>query len=447
MITDFSNKQVAVLGFGIEGKSVVDFLLLEKATVTVFVEKKEGVEEIEGIEGVEIVYGPFGDFSDFDFIIRSPGIRPDKIQTGTATITTSTKIFFERCPCPIIGVTGTKGKGTTSTLVYEMVKKDGKTAFLGGNIGIPPLSFLSKLTKESVVVLELSSFQLMDCPYSPHIAVVLMIAPEHQDWHLSIEEYIEAKSQIFLHQGTTDTTILSLDYPYCRSLIGKVPGKLLSVSTLPHEHPGVFVSERESFIYQTQTKKQRIFSTKKLLLPGKHNWENAAAAIAAAKAFGVKTASIQHVLESFAGLPYRLEKIAVVGGVTYYNDSFATTPETTIAAINAFENPKILILGGSTKHADFSELGKCIERSSSIRAIVGIGIEWTEIKKSINEAALQRIKIIENCTNMQQIIEAAKNEAQSGDIVLLSPACASFGMFKNYKDRGNQFKQEVLKLS
>ena len=433
----FTNKKVAVLGYGIEGKSTVEFLLNENAQVTVF-DEKEGADSEEGIS---IIRGPFPDLSSFDVIIRSPGIRPDisVLRNHQSQIqTTATNIFFELCPCPIIGVTGTKGKGTTSTLIYEMLRRDRKengevssrkyqveskkpseklpSVFLGGNIGTPPLSFLSQLTKDSVVVLELSSFQLIDCQYSPHIAVLLMIVPEHQDWHSSVDEYVTAKMNIVKFQHSQDTAVISLDYPQNRSLIGKLPGRILSVSTMPHDHPGVYVSDREVFVYQTQEKKYRICPTKNIRLPGKHNWENAGAAIAAAKAFGVKSASIRHVLETFTGLPHRLEKVGTVQGVTYYNDSFATTPETTIAAIRAFDVPKILILGGSSKHANFTELGKVVNDSTSIRAIIGIGEEWGRIKKEVRS---QKIVVRENCSSMEDVVRVAHELAQLGDVVFI----------------------------
>jgi UDP-N-acetylmuramoylalanine--D-glutamate ligase len=191
-------------------------------------------------------------------------------------------------------------------------------------------------------------------------------------------------------------------------------------------------------------KKERILPVTKLHLPGKHNWENAGAAIAAAKTVGVKISSIQHVLETFSGLPHRLEKVGDINGITYYNDSFSTTPETAIAAIKAFDKPKVLILGGSSKNSDFTELGKVISESASIRGIIGIGQEWEKIKLIIQS---EKFKVIEGCKNMKEIVEAAKNLAQPGDVVLLSPACASFDMFQNYKDRGEQFKKEVLSIT
>ncbi|MCX8008737.1 MAG: Mur ligase family protein, partial [Patescibacteria group bacterium] len=280
---DFLNLHIAVLGAGVEGTSTAAFLRKRGARVTVF-DKDQ-----------------FPDLSSFDMVVRSPGIRPDKVARPT---TTATNLFFDLCPCPVIGVTGTKGKGTTATLIYEILKEDGKNAYLGGNIGIPPLSFLDQLTYNSIVVLELSSFQLIDCQHSPHIAVVLMIVPEHQDWHKSVEEYVEAKYQILRRQTADDFSIVCIDYPLNRSILSRIPGRLLSVSTIPHTHPGVCVTTRGTFVYQTPTQARRIFSTKDLVLPGRHNWENVAAAIAATKAYGVKTSSIRRALERFSGLPY-----------------------------------------------------------------------------------------------------------------------------------------------
>jgi len=445
--TSFSNKRVAVLGYGVEGKSVVDFLRKEGAVITVFDEKEnpEGKEVLEGIEGVEFKRGTFPDLSQFDIIVHSPGIRPDIPVLASKKVITPTNIFFERCPCPVIGITGTKGKGTTSALIYEMLKEDKKDAYLGGNIGTSPLDFLPKLTKNSIVVFEMSSFQLMDCSFSPHIAVIVMVVPEHQDWHTSVDEYVKAKSNIFTHQHTDDTTVINMDYPLNRQLLPLIPGKVMTVSMIPHTHSGCFVSDNDWLIFQHQGQVEQIIKGTEIKLPGRHNWENASAATSAAKAAGISTKSIRKVLKTFPGLPYRLEKVKEVDGVLFYNDSFSTTPETTIAAIKSFAQPKILILGGSSKQSNFAELGRVIQSSDSIRGIIGIGEEWKRIKQSIKHQA-SSIKVIEDCATMADVVKRAHEMAQAGDVVLLSPGCASFGMFKNYKDRGNQFREEVEKL-
>jgi len=449
----FTGKKVVVVGFGLEGSSATKFLLQEKAQVTVWAETKLGEEfadlqrEFEK-QGVTFCIGQFTDFDVFDWIVRSPGVHPEKLYkkgVSKEKITTVTNIFLSRVSCSVIGVTGTKGKGTTSSLIYEILKKDGRDVYLGGNIGLPPLDFLSQLTSTSVVVLELSSFQLIDCVYSPQIAVILMTVPEHQDWHNSVDEYVEAKLQLTRYQNANDTAIISLDYPLNRTMIPKISAKIMSVSTLPHEHTGVFVTTRGTIVAKIQNKIISIFSTKKLALVGKHNWENAIAAVGCALVLGVKRVSIRSVLSSFTGLPYRLELIREVKGVKYYNDSFATTPETAIAAIHSFDAPKVLIVGGSTKAADFTELGKAITQSNSIRAIIGIDPEWQRIKAAIGKFS-RSIWVVEGCKSMAEIINKAQEVSQAGDIVLLSPGCASFGMFKNYKDRGDQFKEAVLAL-
>lgn len=449
-MNSFTNKKVAVLGYGVEGKSVVNFLKKEGAVVTVF-DEKANTEGLEGLDGIEVKNGAFPDLIRFDCIFRSPGIRPDTPTLVAARekgveVTSAVRYFFDHCPAPIIGITGTKGKGTTSSLIYEMLRKEKTSVFFGGNIGTPPLDFLHEVTKDSFVVLELSSFQLMDCTKSPHIGVLLMTVPEHQDWHTSVDEYLEAKSNLFSHQTREDFVVINTDYPLNRKLFQNMPGRILTVSMIPNDHAGCFVSDNNHLIYQHDGKQHDIIDTKDIKIPGNHNWENACAAVCVAEIVGVKPATIRSILKTFPGLPHRLEPIGTIQGVSYYNDSFSTTPETAIAAIKAFSQPKIVILGGSSKNSDFTELGKVISESTSIRGIVGIGKEWEQIKEKIQVAG-STIQVIEGCKDMKEIVEAAAGMAKEGDVVLLSPACASFDMFKNYKERGNLFREFVKKLS
>jgi UDP-N-acetylmuramoylalanine--D-glutamate ligase len=441
---------VAVLGYGIEGVSLTRFLHRHGAKVTVFDERKklpEAAGELDQTRGVKLVHGPFNSFAGFDTIVVSPGIRPD-LQPVTeaakrgASVTTATNLFLSACPCPVIGVTGTKGKGTTSALIAEMLKTDGRDAFLGGNIGTPPLDFLEQLTAETIVVLELSSFQIMSLTRSPQVAVILMVTSEHLDYHKDEKEYFEAKANLVKFQNLNDVSIVNIDYPNSVA-IGRLSANTpFEVSTRDKVTRGVCV-DGGTLVYCNRDIKEEIIGLENILIPGKHNWENAAAASCAAKTLGVKIHAIRHVLSTFRGLPHRLELVSESGGVRYYDDSFSTTPETAIAAIAAFTEPKVLILGGSSKHSDFTELGKVISKSDSIRAIIGIGLEWGRIKEKIYDL---RFKIYENCRNMKEIVVTANKIAEPGDVVLLSPACASFDMFQNYKDRGKQFKEQVNKL-
>lgn len=452
MITDWTHKHVAIVGFGVEGLSTLKFLKGKGAYVVVLDKKskqdlpREYVQILDEL-GVAGIFGPdyLSDLSSFDIIVRSPGIPPhnQKLLEAAlkgARITSQTKLFFDLCPCPIIGVTGTKGKGTTSSLIYEMLKKAGKDIYLGGNIGTPPLDFLPNLTNDSVVILELSSFQLIDLDKSPHIAVMLMVTSEHLDYHKDTVEYVEAKRNILRHQDSSDIAILNRDYPGSNESDIHTEGQVFFVSREREVENGCFVRERAVWV-RRRGDEQKIIDTKNILLPGKHNLENVCAAVLTAYLLGVEKETIFSVLKTFAGLAHRLQLVRTVRGVRYYDDSFSTTPETAIAAIEAFTEPEILILGGSSKGSDFAELGKVIREADNIKAIIGIGDEWQAIKDAIGESKLG--VAIEGATTMQQVVLAAARVAAPGDVVLLSPACASFGMFPNYKVRGEQFQEQV----
>ncbi len=446
-------KKVAVLGFGVEGKSVVDYFLKKKATITVFDEKKtlENVEPYfakHASQGVTYVFGSFPELTGFDLVVFSPGIRPDILPLTLARkshipVTTATNIFLERVPCKTIGVTGTKGKGTTASLITEMLKADGIDAYLGGNIGTPPLEFLDKLTEKSVVVLELSSFQTFTMEKGVDMAVILMTTSEHLDYHKDTDEYVDAKLNLVRKLKTSGSVCVNIDYPNSLAIGEKSGKRYFQVSLHRAVDRGAYVKDG-MFLWADGKKIEEISSVTSLHIPGKHNWENALSAIVAVKKYGVSNSAIQKALSSFTGLPHRIELVADIEGVRFYDDSFSTTPETTIAAIRSFQEPKILILGGSSKNSDFTDLGEEISKSESIRAIIGIGIEWDRIKSQIPNPNIQ---CIVGCQNMQEIVAAAWNVTEPGDVVLLSPACASFDMFNNYKERGEQFKKWVLALS
>lgn len=430
MKLNFEGKKIAIVGVGVEGESSVDFFKKQKAIVS-SLDIKQGKDYL-------------ADLGSYDLAIRSPGVKPRDLEKylTPAKITSQTKLFFDLCPCPIIGVTGTKGKGTTATLIYEMLKTQGVDVYLGGNIGNPPLDFLNKLTSKSWVVLELSSFQLIDLTKSPHIAVMLMTTSEHLDYHKDVKEYIQAKRNILKFQTPQDYSIISKDYPTSNESDLYTEGKVFKISREKEVAEGVFVKDN-SVWFKKDGEILKVIDSSEILLPGKHNLENVGTAVMASIAAGVSLKNIIKVLREFKGLEHRLELVGEVNGVKYYDDSFSTTPETAIAAINAFKNPEILILGGSSKGSDFKELGHVIRDSKNIKAIIGIGVEWTRIKSQIQNPKFQ---IVENCKNMKEIVERAQDIAEPGDVVLLSPACASFGMFKNYKDRGEQFKMQVAAL-
>lgn len=457
MIADWKNKKIAVLGLGVEGLSSIKFLQKNGAEIWVLDKRdkesldKDIVSDAEKL-GARFVLGEnyLKNLSEFDVIIRTPGFQRNNTELLAAekkgaTITSLTKLFFDLCPCPVIGITGTKGKGTTASLVFEMLKEADRDVYLGGNIGTPPLDFLEKLTKESIVVLELSSFQLQDLDKSSHIAVMLMTTSEHLDHHKDVSEYVDAKRNILRFQTASDAAIVNRDYPASNESDVLTEGQVFYVSRERSGKDGVFVRDNALWI-QINVAEKKIIDTKEILLPGKHNLENAAAAIMAVHLAGVEKESIVKVLKIFKGLEHRLELAGEFGGVKYYDDSFSTTPETAIAAIQAFDAPEILILGGSSKNSDFSELGRVISEAKNIKAIIGIGDEYWTIKSEILNPKSE-ILFVEDAMDMRTVVLAANKIAKPGDVVLLSPACASFGMFKNYKDRGEQFKKEVNLLT
>lgn len=454
-MTDYKGKKVAVLGMGIEGMSSARFFAAKGANVTIHDRKEELTqEEQEHVDalGVAVIHGEkyLDGLYSYDIIVRSPGVKcstPELLaaEKHGAMITSQTKLFFELCPAKTIGITGTKGKGTTTTLIYEMLKAQGMDAHIAGNIGKPALDILPELTKDSWAVLEMSSFQLQDLDKSPHIAVMLMVTSEHLDYHKDVYEYVDAKRNIVRHQGVEDFAILNRDYPATHESDVYTNGKVYQVSReRESQGDGAYVKDKTVYI-KRNGQALEIIKTEEILLPGAHNLENICAATMAAMLAGVTKTNAANVLRTFKGLEHRLELVGEINGVKYYDDSFSTTPETAIAAMEAFKQPEILILGGSSKNSDFTELGKMIRHAKNIKAIIGVGIEWDRIKASIGQPE-QEMLYFEQPQDMVAIVTIASKIAVPGDVVLLSPACASFGMFKNYKDRGNQFKTHVRML-
>lgn len=456
---DLKDRKVAVLGLGVEGEDVVRFLLAKKATdVTVF-DRKPAAElgpiyqELQD-KGIIFELGPEylrAGLKNFEIIFRSPAFKLTMPELAAAkkagvTITSDTKLFFELCPAKIIGVTGTKGKGTTATLIYEILKAAGplrreasKKVYLAGNIGQPMLALLPKLTKKDWVVLELSSFQLQDLDVSPHIAVVLFITSEHLDYHKDTAEYVAAKANIVRHQAKSDFIVLNADNSTAMSFAKFTPAQKYYFSRRKKVRGG-YVADHQIYLLG-----KTVGETKNLKLLGVHNWENVTAAITAAHLAGAPLPAIKEAVFSFAGLKHRLELVKTIKGISFYNDSFSTTPETAIAAIRSFDRPTTLIAGGSDKGSDYTALGQEIAKGQ-VRVLILIGQMANNIQKVVLKAGYQG-KIILWPGKMAEIVARALSETAKGGVVLLSPACASFDMFKNYKDRGNQFKKYVQNLS
>lgn len=425
--------RVAVIGGGIEGQSAARYWIGKGAAVTL----RDRFLNVAIPDGAAHVLGPdyLKSLNDYDLIVRSPGVKPRDIKT-TVRVTSAIREFFEHCPARIIGITGTKGKGTTATLIARMLEAAGKRVWLGGNIGRSPLEFLDKIKASDLVVLELSSFQLMDLDISPHIAVCLMVAPEHLDWHKNVREYVAAKGNLFWHQRVSDIAIYNAENDFSTQIAQLSPGH-----KIPYlKDPGAKVQDRYLLYGGTV-----ICDVDEIGLVGPHNLENICAATTAVhEILGDNFDPVRRVIREFKGLKHRLELIENAKDIRFYDDSFSTTPETAIAAIDSFAEPKVLILGGSDKKSKYDGLAQAV-MNSNVRGVVLIGSTGPKIGAALASVGYTKVK--DGGSTMSTIVAVAKSVAHSGDVVLLSPACASFDMFRSYIDRGEQFTAEIRETS
>jgi UDP-N-acetylmuramoylalanine--D-glutamate ligase len=454
-------KKIAIIGVSVEGIDAAEYFLKHGAHVTCLDRRTE--QEIGDVvtslrqKGVEFHLGEgyLSTVLTFDMVLRSPGINPrtpELIEAQKKGILTSQiKLLLEHIPGTTIGITGTKGKGTTSTLIAEILKNAGRTVWIGGNVGVPLLSKLDEIKPDDWVVLELSSFQLEDVDHSPHIAVVLRITQEHlmnqdslaSNFHENRQAYVDAKAPIVKYQKPGDIAILNAGDETSRSFAVLTPANIHMFTR--YGEADTYVDQHTVFSTE-HGKKELICKASEIILKGDHNLENIAAATLAARAAGVSYDVIRNTVKTFVGLPHRLERCGTVDGVSYYDDSFSTVPETTIAALEAFYDPMVLIVGGSDKGSIFTDMATAIAHSPRVSGLVVIGRMTERICDALKDAGYAQ-PLITGKTTMKDIVDAARSMAVPGGVVILSPACASFDMFKNYKDRGDQFKYEVSKLA
>ncbi len=458
-IEELKKKKVVILGLGVNHRHLAEYFKIKKTPFKVIGNWQSADELV-------------GKLDNFDIIFRTPGLPytsqaiKQALDKG-AQIYSQTKLFFDLCPASIIGVTGTKGKGTTATLIYNILTTARKKAWLAGNIGQDPFEFLDQIQPEDFVVLELSSFQLQDLHKSPHVTVVLKITPEHLDHHQTLAEYIDAKKSIVKYQNEQDFAVLNYDNEETRSFAQITKAKIIWNSTNQEVKPGCYVQDEKVVLNTPLTPSlsplrgrgrksllrtryggegETIMDIAQVKLLGRFNLENVTAAVAAVAAVGVTEAEvIRKVISDFKGLPHRLEFVRELKGVKFYNDSASTTPETTTAAVSAFAEPIILIVGGSEKNADYSRLAQTIA-DSKIKALIPIGLIGPKIAAQARQAGYQGRIVDEKLENMEKIVTKANELALAGDVVLLSPATASFDMFKNYLHRGELFKKFVERL-
>lgn len=465
----------AVLGLGIENLALVKYLLSQGEKVTVCDSRGQAALGNRYFElkdcGVNFRLGPdyLDNLTDFTEVFRSPGLPlfdPHIVHAkgSGVRVTSAMRLFVELCPCLTIGVTGTKGKGTTSSLIHRILTlsqaKKGYKAFLGGNIGIAPFKFLPELSPNDVVVLELSSFQLEDFEKSVDIAVVTNITEDHlapadpvnPNYHKSRAAYIAAKTNLFRHQGPNGVTVLNMADPTSRELQALVPGELLTYGDRPQAKGAWYVKGENDYTiwWNIESLPEQLISSDSIQVRGEHNLLNISAAALASRTAGADLESIREGISAYQGLEHRLEYVGTVNQVQFFDDSFATAPDPTIVALRAFTEPIVLIAGGADKGADFTQLAEEIMQRN-VTSVILIGVTGPKIGDAIRNTAAKSGRplpeLVYGCNNIADIVTTAYQKAPRGGIVLLSTASASFGLFKNYKERGDLFKNEVRKLS
>ena len=450
-IESLRHKTVAVIGIGVSNTPLIDLLLREGINVTAC-DKRTMAElgeqgESLAARGCKLQLGEhYLDGICQDVIFRTPGLRPDAPQllaaVGKGSILTSEmEVFFEVCPCPILAVTGSDGKTTTTTIIAELLKAAGNTVHVGGNIGKPLLCEADTMRPTDYAVLELSSFQLMTMQSSPHIAVVTNLAPNHLDMHHGMEEYVAAKENIFLHQQPGDVAVFNCDNVITAGQMAKAVGRVRGFSRKGEPADGVFL-RGENIVCRDAGGERIIMKTSDIKIPGVHNVENYMAAIAAVDGL-VDDSTIVQFAREFGGVEHRIELVRTYRGVRYYNDSIASSPSRCIAGLRSFREKVILIAGGYDKHIPFDVLGP--EIVEHVKLLVLCGATAEKIKKAVLDAPEYRpgCPEIMEVTPFQAAVEAARDHAREGDVVTLSPACAAFDQFKNFMVRGKTFKEIV----
>lgn len=445
------DKNTAVLGIGVSNIPLIRYLVTLGAKVSAFDKKDE--EELGAIAkefkaiGVNLILG--ADYIDklngFQVIFKTPSMRIDipallKEKEAGAIITSEMEEFVKYCPGKIFGVTGSDGKTTTTTLIYKMLVQEGYKTWVGGNIGTPLFTQIEEINSTDMVVLELSSFQLMTMNVSPEVAVVTNLSPNHLDMHKGMEEYIDSKKNIFKFQSNDDVTILNSDNEITNSMSSEINSELLKFSIKEKNSEGSYYQEGKLYINNKE-----VCNKNEVKIKGMHNVENLLAAFCAVSK-DVSINSMRAVATTFSGVEHRCELVREIKGVTYYNDSIATSPTRTIAGLMAFDKPVILIAGGYDKKIPFGVLAE--QGYSKIKILILMGATKFKIKAAFDEFAKKSGKVVPMLIveSLEEAVIKAKELAVTGDIITLSPACASFDSYPNFEVRGNIYKGIVNAL-
>lgn len=451
-----NKRKVAIIGLGVSNIPLLDYLYENNARVTVFDDKE--IDQIpkdvmDKITKYTFAFS-FGKNSlsklvGFDLIFRSPSCLPTNPSLSAeadrgAIVTSEIEMLMKMCPCKIIGVTGSDGKTTTTSLISCILKKAGYKCFLGGNIGVPLFTRLNEIKPEDIVVLELSSFQLMGMDISPEISVITNITPNHLNIHKDYQEYIDAKKNIFKFQNSDGILVTNFDNEITNKTSKEANGKVIYFSS-KHKLDNGYIVDGDVIKECDDKLRKHIVNVKDVKLRGMHNYENICTAIAATRTLVDIDTAIEAV-KNFESVEHRIEFVREVYGVKWYNDSSSSSPTRTISGLNSFDEDIVLIAGGYDKNLDYKPLAKPIV--DKVKTLILLGQTSGKIFDVVKEELESQNKELDiyMCNNLTDTVDTAKKHAKAGQIVLFSPASASFDMFKNFADRGEKFKDLVNKL-
>ncbi len=449
-LNSLKEKTVAVIGIGISNQPLLRLLLEQGVSVTARDRKTDlgpFGQELQA-RGCRLKLGGeyLADLTE-DIIFRTPGMRPDLPELAAAvsrgsTLTSEMEVFFQVCPCPILAVTGSDGKTTTTTIIAELLRKAGRTVHLGGNIGHPLLAESGSIHSSDLAVLELSSFQLMTMTRSPHVSVITNLAPNHLDVHRDFAEYISAKENIFTHQSAGDIAVFNADNELTAEAAKRAPGQVRLFSRRQEVEDGVFL-RKDAVMVRRDGCERQVMTTGDIKLPGVHNVENYLAAIAVVEGL-VPDDLIREFAREFGGVEHRIELIRTRKGVRWYNDSIASSPSRTIAGLRSFPGKVILIAGGKDKGISYDPLGPVVNKHVKLLLLCGAtaGVIRKAVETAPNFAGLEII----DTADYHEAVALADSRAGEGDVVILSPASTSFDRFANFMERGNVFKKIVNQL-
>ncbi len=449
-------KKIAFIGVGVTNTDIIRLFLKKGIGVTLL--DRKSPEQLGEIyrelkeKGVSFRLGDkyLDSLSDFDVVFRSPGMyfnNPKLVEARDAgvAVTTEMEIFFELCPCKIYAVTGSDGKTTTTSVITEFLKAEGKTVHKGGNIGRALLPLIEEIKDTDIAVVELSSFQLLSMRQSPDVAVITNIAPNHLDVHGTMDEYISAKVNLIAHQNAFSKTVLNLDNKLTNDLSPMVRGKLVKFSRNSVPERGAFLREDGMLCYIERGEVTPVVHKDRIRIPGMHNVENYLTAISAV--WGeVSVDTIVNVAENFGGVEHRIEFVRELDGVKWYNDSIATSPTRVLAGLNSFDQQLIVIMGGYDKKIPFEPMAETVCEKVKVMILMGVTAPKIEAAVTSCSAYSEDHPVILHADSMEDAVAKAQATAEKGDIVTLSPACASFDLYPNFEARGIHYKTLVKEL-